>query len=143
MINIFNTEKLLKVYPDFSIKYVKESLEKEFNIEEDINIIFITPAQIKKLNQEYRNKDQVTDVLSFNIESSDILGEIYICPQHIVNNTDSKELEKQIVRTFIHGILHLQGYDHRKEFNEVDYKHEPMYIEQEKILDKILKGKKQ
>jgi ssRNA-specific RNase YbeY (16S rRNA maturation enzyme) len=60
-----------------------------------------------------------------------------------VNNTDSKELEKQIVRTFIHGILHLQGYDHRKEFNEVDYKHEPMYIEQEKILDKILKGKKQ
>jgi ssRNA-specific RNase YbeY (16S rRNA maturation enzyme) len=38
----------------------------------------------------------------------------------------------------IHGILHLQGFDHKKEFDEVDYEHEPMYIKQEQILNKIL-----
>jgi probable rRNA maturation factor len=142
MINIFNTEKLLKVCSDFPIKHIKESLEREFNVDNAINIIFITQEQIKKLNQEYRNTDQITDVLSFNIESSSIFGEIYICPKYVANNTDPKKLESQLIRILIHGILHLQGYDHKKEFDEVDYKNEPMYIKQEEILDKILKNKK-
>jgi rRNA maturation RNase YbeY len=77
-------------------------------------------------------------VLSFNIDTPGILGEIYICPEYIINTTDTEKLTEQLIRILIHGILHLKGYDHKKKFKEVDYKDEPMYIKQEEILDKIL-----
>jgi rRNA maturation RNase YbeY len=138
MISIFNKKKLLEQTSNLPLEDIKDSLEQIFNIEENINIIFLSAKKIKQLNNEYRKKDEVTDVLSFNIDSSDTLGEIYICPEYIIKNTDKENQLKQFIRIFIHGVLHLQGYDHNKTFQEVDYKEEPMYIKQEEILDKIL-----
>jgi probable rRNA maturation factor len=138
MISIFNKKKLLEQTSNLPLEDIKDSLEQIFNIEENINIIFLSAKKIKQLNNEYRKKDEVTDVLSFNIDTSDTLGEIYICPEYIIKNTDKGNQLKQFIRIFIHGILHLQGYDHNQVFQEVDYKEEPMYIKQEEILDKIL-----
>jgi probable rRNA maturation factor len=139
MIKIFNSKKLLNKYSEFPIKKVKSALEDEIILDKDINIIFLDANDIKNLNKQYRNLDEVTDVLSFNIEEKDVLGEIYICPEYIINTTDQEYIEQQITRIIIHGILHLKGYDHKKKFRRVDYKDEPMYIKQEEILNKILK----
>lgn len=138
MIEVFNRNKLLKISKDIPIDNIKLLLEKEFDIENNINIVFVTPKHIQRLNRSYRKKDEVTDLLSFNIDSDTILGEIYICPEYVINTTSSKNLQKQIIRLFIHGILHLRGYDHKEKFDELDYSNEAMYIKQEQILNKIL-----
>lgn len=139
MIKVFNVKKILKVSKDISIERIKNLLENEFSFNKDINIVFTDQEKIRGLNKEYRSKDEVTDVLSFNIDSNDILGEIYICPEYVINNIEIKKFKEEIIRLLIHGILHLKGLVHKKKFDEVDYKDEPMYIKQEEILNKILR----
>lgn len=139
MITVFNTKKLSNISKDIDLKEFLSFLEDEFSIEKDTNIIFINKKQIEKLNREYREKDEVTDVLSFNIDSQEVLGEIYICPEYVINIISKKEdIEEEIYRLIIHGLLHLQGYNHKTNFDKVDYKDEPMYIKQEEILNKFL-----
>jgi probable rRNA maturation factor len=138
MITVFNSSELLKIYPEINIEVIKNLLEEQFLLERNVNIIFVDKKHIQELNREYRKKDEVTDVLSFNIDSDDTLGEIYICPEYVINNISKEKFIEETIRLMIHGILHLQGFDHKKEFDEVDYEHEPMYIKQEQILNKIL-----
>jgi probable rRNA maturation factor len=140
MIKGFNTEKLSKISKDIVLKDFLSFLEDELSIKKDTNIIFVNEKQIEKLNREYREKDEVTDVLSFNIDSQQILGEIYICPEYVINKISKKEdMKEEIYRLIVHGLLHLQGYDHKRHFDKVDYKNEPMYIKQEEIINKFLK----
>jgi probable rRNA maturation factor len=140
MIKGFNTEKLSKISKDIALNDFLSFLEDELSIKKDTNIIFVNEKQIEKLNREYREKDEVTDVLSFNIDSQQILGEIYICPEYVINKISKKEdMKEEIYRLIVHGLLHLQGYDHKRHFDKVDYKNEPMYIKQEEIINKFLK----
>lgn len=140
MIRVFNTKELSNISKNIDLKKFLPFLEDEFNIKKDINIIFVKQKQIQKLNKQYRGKDEVTDVLSFNLDSNNILGEIYISPEYVINTIERKEnIQEKIYRLIVHGLLHLQGYDHKRSFNKVDYENEPMYIKQEEIVNKFLK----
>lgn len=81
----------------------------------NVSIGLVNKEQIKKLNKIYRNKDKATDVLSFGGED-DYLGEVIIClpiakkQAEEFNHTFHCELQF----LFIHGLLHLSGYDHKK-----------------------------
>ena len=87
-----------------------------------IYITFISDYKMKKINNEYRQKNTSTDVLSFNYENSsnNIMGEILIsmnyCKKNILKNKNS--LSKEVIILSIHGILHLLGYDHDNLENE-------------------------
>ena len=87
-----------------------------------IYITFISDYKMKKINNEYRQKNTSTDVLSFNYENSsnNIMGEILIsmnyCKKNILKNKNS--LSKEVIILSIHGILHLLGYDHDNLKNE-------------------------
>lgn len=94
-----------------------------------INVIFVSEGEIKKLNRDFRNCNEPTDVLSFNI--SDDLGEIYICPEYIKKNRSDAEVE--IVRMIIHGVLHIIGYQHEDYFDEKNISEE-MFKIQERYL---------
>ena len=118
-----------------------EYITKRLNIENAIfNIIFITDAEIRKINKEYRNIDRVTDVISFALEEEDnieynnfrLLGDIYICVSKIYEQANIYNHSNLREMCFLatHGLLHLLGYDHMTEEEEKE-----MFTLQEDLLD--------
>jgi len=95
-----------------------------------LTILLTNNKIIKKLNKKFRNKNKATDILSFpsqkkiNIKKSPYIGDIAI----------SYEFMNKVTKIFIHGFLHLLGYDHIK---LKDFK--VMLIEEEKIYQTIKK----
>lgn len=87
------------------------------------SLAFVDAKTIKKLNQQYRGQDCVTDVLSFAEELSDpinqivdreYIGEIIICVSQAKKQAKDLRcgLENEVTRLLIHGLAHLIGYDH-------------------------------
>ena len=96
---------------------------------------------IKKLNKNFRNKNKSTDILSFpltkktSITKSTYIGDIIIS-YNFMNKPKSqniKNFKEKVVKTFIHGYLHLLGFDHMK-----DRDHRRMVSEEEKIYKSII-----
>ena len=82
---------------------------------------------IKKLNKKFRNKNKSTDILSFpftnkiKLSKKTYIGDIIIS-YNFMNKPKSqniKNFKEKIIKTFIHGFLHLLGFDHIK---NKDYK---------------------
>ena len=105
-----------------------------------LTILLSNNKNIRKLNKKFRNKDKSTDVLSFpsekklNIKKCSYLGDIIISYEFMnkpktLSNVDFKN---KVARIFIHGFLHLLGYDHIK---IEDFK--KMLIEEEKIYKSL------
>ncbi|RJO61388.1 rRNA maturation RNase YbeY [candidate division WS5 bacterium] len=77
-----------------------------------INIAFVEAGEIRELNKDYRKKDSPTDVLSFDYRDE---GDMILCIDQIDELKDSQEtLPEAILKTMIHGALHLFGFDHEK-----------------------------
>jgi probable rRNA maturation factor len=134
-LQIFNKEIL-----DISIDEYLPKIEAQFvdhNIQ-NVSIIFVTPTFIRELNTQYRNINDVTDVLSFNIDATELLGEIYICPEYIKSTRPEITFKEEVLRLIIHGILHLIGYDHEVELTEETKNTEKMFVKQEQILENVL-----
>lgn len=98
-----------------------ETLGLSSNI--SVSLVFCPSKEMQKINYKYRGVDSTTDVISFpadlnpgmypSDEKGEIyLGEILIDINHILNQTTTNEIYKDIVSVFIHGLLHLTGYDH-------------------------------
>lgn len=106
-------------YPEEQLNEVAKKIYKNEKISstQKTSLILCSDYLIKKLNRLYRNKDKVTDVLSFEIGDEDLLGEIYISLQRakIQANRFGITYEEEVLRLFIHGLFHLQGYDHMTE----------------------------
>jgi probable rRNA maturation factor len=134
-LEIFNKEIL-----DISIDEYLPKIEAQFlnyNIQ-NVSIIFVQPSFIRALNTQYRNINDVTDVLSFNVDAKELLGEIYICPEYIKTTHPEIPFKEEILRLIIHGILHLIGYDHEVELTEETKETEKMFVKQEQILENVL-----
>lgn len=89
-----------------------------------VTIVFVDDATIQNLNHTYRQKDSVTDVLSFHyfddfseVSSEDIAGELIFCESKILSQAQEYGLgnQKEFYKLLIHSILHLLGYDHEEE----------------------------
>lgn len=97
----------------------------------------VSDKEIQMINRKYRQKDRITDVISFSFDEqeahSPIIGEIYICiPQAKRQSLEyNHSVKREICFLFTHGLLHLLGFDH---MNETDSK--IMFDWQEKILKK-------
>jgi len=94
----------------------KKVLKGENRERETISLAFVGKAEIKKLNKKFRKKNKATDVLSFDLNEGGYLGEIVICPEVVKENAERYGVpeKKEILKVFVHGILHLCGYDHEK-----------------------------
>ena len=141
LVEISNWNTLKKLYPklSFSSSDLEKILKKhfsEYNIS-SVGIIFTSKEYIQDLNMQYRGIDSVTDVLSFTLDTKPLVGEVYICPKYILENIPVENLQEEILRNIVHGILHILGYDHVGEFTKGNEKEE-MFVKQENILQNIL-----
>ena len=97
---------------------------------------------IKKLNKQFRKKNKSTDILSFptnqklKLKNQTYLGDIIINFNFMnkPKNQGRKLFNEKVTKTFIHGFLHLLGFDHVK---IKDYK--KMLKEEEKIYNSVIK----
>tara|TARA_B110000003_G_scaffold53264_1_gene52971 strand:+ start:152 stop:613 length:462 start_codon:yes stop_codon:yes gene_type:complete len=96
---------------------------------------------IKKLNKNFRNKNKSTDILSFpfskniKLNKETYLGDIIIS-YNFMDKPKSQKLKNfkdKVIKTFIHGFLHLLGFDHIK---DRDYK--KMLEEEERIYKSVI-----
>ena len=80
-----------------------------------LNLVISDDIHLNALKKEYFNQDHFTDIITFNLEDkgNPIEGEIYISMDRIEDNSNtfSTSLENEFKRIFIHGLLHLCGYD--------------------------------
>lgn len=128
-------------YESMSVRYsgVFEAVIKEFSLPKnvEVEVCFVSPESIRSINAENRNVDRVTDVLSFpsfeyekagvlgetdeidlDPETNDImLGSIVLCGEKIAEQAEEygNTVEREACYLFLHGLLHLLGFDHEKD----------------------------
>jgi probable rRNA maturation factor len=90
----------------------------------DIEVILTDNAAIRELNAAHRGKDKATDVLSFPLEGDMPhmpLGSIVISVEYAQDKAEAfgHTLDDEIALLFIHGLLHLLGYDHETDNGEM------------------------
>ncbi|WP_233705946.1 rRNA maturation RNase YbeY [Helicobacter felis] len=87
-----------------------------------VELVLVDSERIQELNRDYRGVDKSTDVLSFPIEmpAQNLLGSVVInveCAQMEVQKRGHSLLD-ELRLLFLHGYLHLLGYDHEKDNGE-------------------------
>ena len=81
----------------------------------EITIRLVDPDEGQELNAEYRGKDYATNVLSFPYDTEPVvMGDLVICPSVVAREASeqNKPLAAHYAHLTVHGMLHLQGWDH-------------------------------
>lgn len=143
----YNDETLVSSVLKEKINDAVEACIKEEGLSKEkleVSISFVDDKEIQQLNAQYRNKDTVTDVLSFPqfeaIEEIDwnmsliCLGDVVISLDKAADQASEygHSIEREIVYLVVHSILHLLGYDHMNERDK-----EMMRIKEEKVMKKV------
>lgn len=119
----------------FAYIHLKEEGEAE------VSVSFVSDEEIKNINNDYRDKDSITDVISFALEEDDLniihedaprtLGDIVISTERAKEQAEDygHSYRRELLFLSLHGFLHLLGYDHTESEDEVE-----MNSKQEEIL---------
>ena len=135
--NNFNWYRFIKIPNNYIERKIKKLNFKNKNYKK--NIIFCTlllsnTKVIKKLNNKFRKKNKSTDVLSFPFhneknlkkiiknEKEIYLGDIIINLNRVRSKNNMKNFKLEFDKLWIHGLIHLFGYDHKKkkDFSEMN-----------------------
>ena len=127
-VNVFSEEKAWSKRlknTDIFFKKISRAFPKKYqflNKKVSLSLLLSNNKNIKKLNQRFRNKNKSTDILSFpfnkkiRFSKNTYLGDIIISYNYL-NKPKSQDLgsfEKKVIKIFIHGYLHLLGFNHIK-----------------------------
>ena len=143
MVNIINRTKysdFKDFYPLVEQYYLKTLKVLEIEDEYAVSLIICGPITIRKINREYRNIDKETDVISFalldddeTVEYEDVieLGDIFINRDRVISQAQEyyHSIKREFIFLFVHGLLHLFGYDHMNKEDEKE-----MFDLQKKIV---------
>ena len=146
---------LISIQEDFTVpdwfseekitSYVQSVLEKLGYDGEEISLLFCNDEYIHELNKNYRDIDSATDILSFENgekykdDEGEWLsaGDIALSLETLPKNADYFKVSEneELKRLLIHGVLHLNGYDHGEEHIEPGLvPTDEMLVLQEKVL---------
>ena len=146
-INVLSEEKAWSIKlkkKEFFFRQVCSFFPKKYkfpNKRVSLTLLLSNNKSIKKLNKEFRDKNKSTDILSFpfykkiKLSNKTYIGDIIIS-YNFMNKPKSQNIKnfiKKIIKTFIHGFIHLLGFDHMK---NKDY--EKMLTEENKIYKSVI-----
>ena len=148
-VNVFSEEKAwskrLKNKDIFFNKICKAFPKKYkfLNKKVTFTLLLSNNKNIKKLNKVFRKKNKSTDILSFpsdkkiKISKNTYLGDIIISYNYLdkPRSQELKLFKEKLIKIFIHGFLHLLGFDHKK---DKDYSN---MLKEENFLFKSIKSK--
>ena len=119
MVVIQNIINDTNVDEDNLSKVCQDFLNENALEQSELLIRLVSPVEIQVLNKEYRSKNQVTNVLSFQSDIPDeveesILGDVVICVDVVREEAlvGDKKFADHLTHMAVHGILHLIGHDH-------------------------------
>ena len=128
-----------KTYFKKKLKKIESFLPFKKNLK-NFTILLTNNIKMKYLNNKFRDKKVATDVLSFpfynikeispNKEKNIYLGDLAISYQFVKKKSKHSNFEVEFDKLWIHGYLHLLGYDHKKNKD---------YNKMSKVENKILK----
>lgn len=89
----------------------------------DVELLCVDSQTMRNINKEHRNKDESTDVLSFPLArqiATIPLGTIVVCGEAIAQAAAEfgHSIDDEMALLFLHGLLHLQGFDHESDNGE-------------------------
>ncbi len=124
MINITLHKEVKRLYQpkikDFT-KWVTSSLQSSF-LQVNLDILIVNSARSLYFNQKYRNKPHPTNVISLEYKESRIKfnilsGELILCDDVIIDEagTQQKTIFAHYAHMVVHGVLHMQGFDHQND----------------------------
>ena len=134
-VNFLNKQKILPL-PNGTKALVRNACKavlqtENFTESAEINISFVDDESIRQINNEFRNIDKSTDVLSFPMGENGeydvnpengckMLGDVVISVEHAVSQAElfGHSNEREIGYLTVHSVLHLLGYDHVDEAEE-------------------------
>lgn len=83
-----------------------------------INIVITGDNYLRIMNKKYLGRDYYTDVITFDYSDKDVIsGDLYISLERVRENglTYGEGEERELLRVMVHGLLHLAGYEDRKD----------------------------
>ena len=97
-------------------KWARAALSRDAHV----TVRYVAEVEARRLNREFRGKDYATNVLTFIYESRPLAGDIVICAPVVAREAkgQGKALAAHHAHLLVHGLLHLQGYDHEKSARE-------------------------
>ncbi len=105
------------------------------------NVVFVDNTEIQELNRQWRQKDAPTDVLSFPTEADEPpagepweLGDVIVSVERAEEQADEygHSLERELCFLFVHGALHVLGFDHETKKEEKE-----MFARQHAVLESL------
>src|ERR1043166_5658805 len=129
MIEVINRQRQRKINSESWRHFTGQALKAIGSTGRNVTIVFVSDAAIKKLNRQFRGKNQSTDVLSLAVKAEPVetdhepsLGEVVISLQRAAEQARENQVtfQSEVKQLILHGLLHLSGYDHESDDGEMD-----------------------
>ncbi|MCX6287863.1 MAG: rRNA maturation RNase YbeY [Bacteroidetes bacterium] len=120
------------------VRWLEEVIRYEGRIVGEINYILTDDKTLLKYNIKYLNTDTLTDIITFSMSEEEeiVSGDVYVSVERVIENAKKYKvtLEDELRRIFIHGILHLMGYNdtsvgERRKMTRLENKFLSIYLE--------------
>jgi rRNA maturation RNase YbeY len=103
-------------------KWLKDLIILERARTGQINIVLTTDSHVWELNKKYLSRDDLTDIVTFDYtENQAVAGDLFISVTRVKENAEkfAVSYKHELKRVIVHGVLHLLGYDDKKENDKV------------------------
>lgn len=135
-IEVYNEHSNFQFIDKPSLEYFLLDVFRLEGVDKDIelNIILLSDEDLLEYNEKYLNHDYYTDIITFLIEESEeyLEAELYISVDRVQDNAMmlKQALDRELLRVFIHGVLHLCSYrDKSSEEEQIMREKENFYLE--------------
>ena len=133
-LSIHNLDTKLSVGEKNIVDLIERTANKLKMDIQSVHIIFVDDEKLRTMHEYYLGDPDYTDVMTFNLGNSVIEAEIYISTDRVKDNAKTFEvsIENEILRTIIHGLLHLKGYKDKE-----DHEKKIMKQREEELLNQL------